>query len=96
MKLTNLSDIVLQVLGEVIIFTMLYYGTNLYPGPHFHSPLPHYDGMSKISLFDAFYYSLTTQTTVGYGDLTARSTVAKMLTVMQLIGLLYIATGIKV
>ena len=33
MKLTNLSDIVLQVLGEVLIFTMLYYGTNLYPDP---------------------------------------------------------------
>jgi len=95
MKLTNFRNIVLQVLGEALIFTMLYYSTNLFPGPHFHSPLAHYSNMTKISLFDAFYYSLTTQTTVGYGDLTARSLMAKLLTIMQLVGLLYIASGIK-
>ena len=96
MKLTNFRDIVLQVLGEALIFTLLYYSTNFFPGPHFHSPLAHYSNMKKISLFDAFYYSLTTQTTVGYGDLTARSGLAKVLTTMQLIGLLYIASGIKI
>ena len=61
MKLTNFRDIVLQVLGEALIFTLLYYSTNFFPGPHFHSPLAHYSKMTKISLFDAFYYSLTTQ-----------------------------------
>ena len=96
MKLTNFRDIVLQVLGEVLIFTLLYYSTNYFPGPHFHSPLAHYSKMTKISLLDAFYYSLTTQTTVGYGDFSARSILAKILTIIQLIGLLYIASGIKI
>jgi len=96
MKLTNFRNIILQVLGEALIFTLLYYSTNYFPGPHFQSQLPLYSNMTKISLFDAFYYSLTTQTTVGYGDLTARSTLAKLLTTMQLVGLLYIASGIKI
>ena len=96
MKLSNFRDIILQVLGEALVFTLLYYSTNYFPGPHFHSQLALYSNMAKISLFDAFYYSLTTQTTVGYGDLTARSTLAKLLTTMQLVGLLYIASGIKI
>lgn len=93
-NLTSMRNFILKILGETFIFTILYYITNFFPGPNFHSSLHLRSDLDHISFFDAFYYSLTTQTTVGYGDLTARSPLAKTLTCLQLIGLLYIASGI--
>ena len=91
-----MKNLIFKILGETLIFTIVYYITNFFPGPHFHSSLHHQRDLDKISLFDAFYYPLITQTTVGYGDLTARSTLAKTLTCLQLIWLLYIASDIVI
>ena len=92
MRIINVKIILQKILKEAILFTFLYYGTNFIPGPHFHSSLHNHADIKQISLFDAFYFSLITQTTVGYGDITARSVLAKFLTCCQLIGLLFIAS----
>jgi hypothetical protein len=38
-----------------------------------------------LNPLDCFYYSLATQTTVGYGDISAKTPVMKIATIMQLL-----------
>ena len=90
----NLKKLVLQVFGVTLFFSVLYFSTNFFPGEDFHSSLHLRKDLDRISFFDAFYYSLTTQTTVGYGDITARSILAKTLTCLQLMSLLYFASEV--
>lgn len=41
--------------------------------------------IQAISLFDAFYFSLVTQTTVGYGRISPESKLTQMLNALQLL-----------
>jgi hypothetical protein len=53
----------------------------------FSTPPPH-----KMQGFNAFYFSFVTLSTVGYGDITPLSSVARMLAVVEaMTGLLYVA-----
>ncbi len=53
------------------------------------------DANHAMTGFDAFYFSLVTLTTVGFGDITPVSRVARMLTAMEaMTGLLYVAVMI--
>lgn len=45
------------------------------------------------SLMDFFYYSLTTQTTVGFGDIVPMSKMARTLSILQMI-MIYLGIGI--
>jgi len=50
------------------------------------------EGRQSISGFNAFYFSFVTLSTVGYGDITPVSKVARMLAAMEaMTGLLYVA-----
>ena len=42
----------------------------------------------KLSLFNALYLSIVTQTTVGYGDIVTKSVIAKSITILQLFTLI--------
>ena len=42
----------------------------------------------KLSLFNALYLSIVTQTTVGYGDIVTKSIIAKSITILQLFTLI--------
>ena len=90
---TDLKLFVKNIFGGVIIFTIFYYCTNYVSGTHFHS-IGKSKHNPKISLFDAFYYSMVTQTTVGYGDVIAYSILAKSLTLLQLVTLLLMTAKI--
>lgn len=46
--------------------------------------------IQPIGLFDAFYFSLVTQTTVGYGNVFPQTRFAQVINIIQLIGILYI------
>ena len=51
-----------------------------------------FQGESSMEGFNAFYFSFVTLCTVGYGDVTPASNVARMLVVMEIIsGLFYMA-----
>jgi len=43
--------------------------------------------INPISLFDAFYFSLVTQTTVGYGDTIPESRLTQVINIMQLLSI---------
>ena len=63
----------------VIFFTFLYYLDGIY-----------YKNVNNNSLFDCFYYSLVTQTTVGYGDIIARDIgLMKHITILQLLSIFF-------
>jgi hypothetical protein len=50
------------------------------------------EGRQSIRGFNAFYFSFVTLSTVGYGDITPVSKVARMLAAMEaMTGLLYVA-----
>ena len=62
-------------------------GSLKFPSSSYLSGVEH----SEQTLFDCFYFSFVTLTTLGYGDITPVSKVAKMLVVLEgLIGQLYI------
>ena len=43
------------------------------------------DSVGKIDFFTAFYFSLVTQTTVGYGDIAPKDKVTKIICISQLL-----------
>ena len=51
----------------------------------------------KMSFLDAFYFSITTQTTLGYGDIYPNSSNVKMISIFQqfvfIFELIFLATG---
>jgi hypothetical protein len=54
---------------------------------------PFFAGGQKASVAECLYYSFTTLTTVGYGDLTARTNLGHTLSVSEaLIGQIYLVT----
>ena len=54
----------------------------------------HFRGLTKKSpLIDFIYYSITTQTTVGYGDITPVSKLAKILAMVQM-AMIYLGIGL--
>ena len=60
-------------LVTILIFAMFYYFLALTGGDHF-------NGIdSNVSLMDAFYFSSTIQSTVGFGDIYPKSSTARTL-----------------
>jgi hypothetical protein len=54
------------------------------------------DGEKSMNSFNAFYFSFSTLSSVGYGDITPASKVARMLAVMEAVtGILYVAVLIS-
>jgi hypothetical protein len=52
--------------------------------------------METLSPYDAFYFSYATLVTVGYGDITPLSRVAKMLAILEgMTGMFYVVTIIS-
>ena len=64
-------------LVSILIFAMFYYFLALTGGDHF-------NGIdSNVSLMDAFYFSSTIQSTVGFGDIYPKSSTARTLVMLQ-------------
>lgn len=84
----NFRDLIESGLIIVIAFATVFYSfNNLYP--HTFS--------SKLTILDSLYFSLITVSTVGYGDITPVSTLAKLLVMSEILfGLLYILFIISV
>ena len=66
----------------VIFFTILYYLDGIY--------YRNDNNLENNSILDCFYYSLVTQTTVGYGDIIANDIgCMKQITIMQLLSIFF-------
>jgi len=49
----------------------------------------------KLDLVDSMYFSMVTQTTVGYGDITPKKRISKILVTIQILLLIWIVYSIK-
>lgn len=75
--------IFLAHLSVVIFFTLAYWLT--------HTSITNKEALGStfkkaedLDLFDCFYFSIVTQTTVGYGDIVATHPIAKAINILQL------------
>jgi hypothetical protein len=77
----------LQKTGNVVsymvrhLFIVFLFATSYYLTSHYIDSDPKRDALSPL---DCFYYSLATQTTVGYGDISAKTPAMKVATILQL------------
>ena len=88
----NKGNVIIKQLQIVLFFTLLYW---LYGKVY--SYIKKYDSeyqeFKKMNLFESFYFSLVTQTTVGYGDITAMTRNMRIFNCIQLLsvyGVLFI------
>ncbi len=71
--------ILVQLVG-VTVFAIIYWLINT------QTPDQHFSGLSKDATpLDYLYYSITTQTTVGYGDIHPVSPLARSVAVLQMV-----------
>ncbi len=81
------------------LFSFLYFAILPFFGGH--PALQHNvhgsDGTALVSYLDCFYFSITTQTTVGYGDIVAASIPGKVCSIIQSVfGYFYLAFSIAI
>ena len=81
----------------VLVFTLLYYLTNMIEVRYGmadktidHTLYPHLTKkqlVKPLSLFDAFYFTLVTQTTVGYGSIRPPTILSQVVNIFQLLSI---------
>ena len=68
-------------LSIVTLFAVCYYVVS-----HYYDTSTEKKTLQKpLSMLDSFYYSLVTQTTVGYGDIAPKTDMMKIITIAQLL-----------
>ena len=75
-KTGNVISYMVRHLFIVFLFATSYYIVSNY--------IDNNQKRDPLSPLDCFYYSLATQTTVGYGDISAKTPAMKIATIMQL------------
>ena len=80
----NKGNVVIKQLQIVIFFTLLYW---LYGKVYRYIKKYDYEykEFKRMDLFESFYFSLVTQTTVGYGDITVMTRNMRILNCIQLL-----------
>ena len=66
------------------LFIVFLFATSYYIVSHYIDESKERDPLTPL---DCFYYSLATQTTVGYGDISAKTPAMKIATIMQLMNI---------
>ena len=77
--LKKTGNMINYMVGHLLIVFM--FATSYYIVSHYIDNNPKRDPLSPL---DCFYYSLATQTTVGYGDISAKTPAMKIATITQL------------
>lgn len=80
---TSSFNFITQHIGLVIFFGLTYFICNKYTDNAFQ--VPKNDSESELTLLDCFYFSLITQTTVGYGDIVPINKISKLINILQLL-----------
>ena len=71
---------------SILVFAVLHYGLNLYYTKVRGEP-PIYN--QDVGIIDCLYYSIVTQTTLGYGDIVPTHMASRLLVVAQCISILF-------
>ena len=91
----KLNDVIrfmgLQII-VIIIFSLFYYLIGRKTKTHFLVRSRYGHRLIKLSLIDALFLSVTTQSTIGYGSITPISPIAKTISIIQMI-LIYLFIG---
>lgn len=74
----------------IIIFTILYWLVRKIESHYKIKSSETNIEVDPINLFDAFYFSLLTQTTVGYSNIIPRTILTQLINIIQLTSLLFI------
>ena len=73
---------IVEHLLVIAIFAVLYYVGSMFASEEGKKKT------SRLSFFDAFYFSLVTQTTVGYGDIAPVNKISKTICIFQLLSIM--------
>ena len=77
----SIHSSVISHFALILIFTLSYYIGS-------HIDVKYYDSTkTPFSLFDSFYFSLVTQTTVGYGHILPTDYITKLINTIQLLSI---------
>lgn len=84
----KLSKVFINQMILVVVFAILYYvGHKIGLHYKFHKDVDSSIRHEPFSFFDAFRFSLVTQTTVGYGAEAPQTIITKVINVMQLLSI---------
>ena len=86
----SVYNVILFNIILILIFASIYY----YYGDTEHFYYPELDTKDRLNYLDCVYYSAITQTTVGYGDITGKSTNIRLVNCLQLF-LMIVSLGLK-
>lgn len=78
-------------LSVVIVFATLYWIIHVFVSDKSALSSTH-KKKEELTWFDCFYFSIVTQTTVGYGDITAVEPLAKAVNILQLLSVYGVVT----
>lgn len=81
------TAIAIHHLLSVVVFAFLYWILDNYQSGSLSEFQQHFKHSEKkrLGLYDCFYFSLVTQTTIGYGDIVPLTNTAKFLVILQLL-----------
>lgn len=77
--------------ASILLFTLLYYITYNYFENSFHETnkepqhIKKRENKNTMNFYDFFYFSLVTQTTVGYGDIVPTHPISRAINILQLL-----------
>lgn len=74
----------------ILVFSVLYWLGGILELYYEMKTLETNEYIKPMNMFDAFYFSLVTQTTVGYGNVLPKSRLSQAINIIQLFGLLLI------
>lgn len=80
----NFKLFIMQYIISVTIFALIYYSFD--KKKHFILKPERKDKYTRLTILEALYFSLNTQTGVGYGDIVPGSNLAKIINMIQQLG----------
>ena len=75
----------MRLILVIVVFTLLFCGLD---DSHFNHMYPHSDGF-LAKLTDRFYFTIVTISTIGYGDITPKSVIARLLTISLILCMIF-------
>ena len=82
-KKRRINRVLLNILSSILVFAILYFISGKFA-------VKFLGEKKKLNFFDALYFSIVTQSTVGYGDLVPTNRLTKSIVMLQLLTIIAI------